>query len=108
MLRSWASGLPTCRRAGVSFPSYSLRGRAGAPAGCSPRDWGRLLSSRAGSFWRPSLLTTYVFFLLSSEANDILQQQLGEANTTLRAKEVECSKLVAERDLLATQLAEQK
>ena len=53
-------------------------------------------------------MTTCVFFLLSSEANAVLQQQLGEANTALRAKGVECSKLMAERDLLATQLAEQK
>src|SRR4051812_13970627 len=87
------------------FPSS--RGRASAPAGCSPRDSGRLLRSRAGSSWRPSL-TTCAIFILSSEANAVLQQQLGEANTALRAKEVECGKLVTERDLLAAQLAEQK
>ena len=44
----------------------------------------------------------------SSEANAVLQQQLGEANTGLRTKEMECGKLVTERDLLAAQLAEQK
>ena len=33
---------------------------------------------------------------------------MGEANTALRAKGEECSKLTAERDLLATQLAEQR
>nr|XP_045087272.1 uncharacterized protein LOC123494865 [Aegilops tauschii subsp. strangulata] len=44
---------------------------------------------------------------LSEKANAILQQQLGEANTALRAKEAECSKLAEERDRLATQLAEQ-
>ena len=42
-----------------------------------------------------------------AEANATLQQQLGEANTTLRAKEVDFSKLTEERDRLVTQLAEQ-
>ena len=36
-----------------------------------------------------------------------MHQQLGEANTVLRAKEVECGKLAEERDRLVTQLAEQ-
>ena len=36
-----------------------------------------------------------------------MQQQLGEANTALRAKEADCSKLAEERDRLTTQLAEQ-
>ena len=45
-------------------------------------------------------------FSLLAEANAALQQQLGEAKTALRAKEVECSKLAEERDRLATQLAE--
>ena len=36
------------------------------------------------------------------------QQQLGEANTALCAKEEECGKLAEERDRLVTQLAEQK
>ena len=40
--------------------------------------------------------------------NATLQQQLGEANTALRAKEEECSKLATQHDLLAAQLAEQK
>ncbi|XP_044452717.1 uncharacterized protein [Triticum aestivum] len=43
----------------------------------------------------------------SRKANAILQQQLGEANAALHAKEVDCSKLAEERDRLATQLAEQ-
>ena len=33
---------------------------------------------------------------------------MGEANTALCAKEVECGKLATERDLLAAQLAEQR
>ena len=33
---------------------------------------------------------------------------MSEANSALRAKGEECSRLAAERDLLATQLAEQK
>ena len=36
-----------------------------------------------------------------------MQQQLGEANTVLRAKEVECGKLAEEHDRLVAQLAEQ-
>ena len=36
-----------------------------------------------------------------------MQHQLGEANTVLRAKEADCSKLAEERDRLVTQLAEQ-
>src|SRR4051812_15051230 len=51
---------------------------------------------------------TCVLFLFSSKTNAVLQEQLGAANTTLRAKEADCSKLVTERDLLAAQLAEQK
>nr|XP_020195158.1 uncharacterized protein LOC109780987 [Aegilops tauschii subsp. strangulata] len=43
----------------------------------------------------------------SRKANATLQQQLGEANTALRAKEADCSKLAEERDRLTTQLAEQ-
>jgi len=35
-----------------------------------------------------------------------LQQQQGEANTTLRAKEEQRSKLAEERDRLVAQLAE--
>ena len=42
-----------------------------------------------------------------AEANAALQQQLGEANTALRAKEADYSKLAEERDRLVTQLAEQ-
>ena len=48
----------------------------------------------------------FPFFVSCAEANTALQQQLGEANTALRAKEAECNKLVEERDLLVTQLAE--
>ena len=36
-----------------------------------------------------------------------MQQQLGEANTALHAKEEECGKLAEERDRLVAQLAEQ-
>ena len=35
-----------------------------------------------------------------------MQQQLGEANTALRAKEAECNVLAQERDRLAKQLTE--
>jgi hypothetical protein len=52
------------------------------------------------------LLITFSFSLLA-EANAVLQQQLGEANTALRVKEADCSKLAEERDRLVTQLAEQ-
>ena len=53
------------------------------------------------------LIVDVLFSSTFAEANAILQQQLGEASTALRAKEAECSKLVEERDRLATQLAEQ-
>nr|XP_020147999.1 uncharacterized protein LOC109733208 [Aegilops tauschii subsp. strangulata] len=43
----------------------------------------------------------------SRKANAALQQQLGEANTALRAKEDECSKAVQERDRLAKELKDQ-
>ena len=37
-----------------------------------------------------------------AEANATLQQQLGEGNTALRAKEADCSKLAEERDRLVS------
>ena len=46
--------------------------------------------------------------MFPSGANAALQQQLSEANSALLAKGEECGKLTAERDLLTTQLAEQK
>ena len=51
-------------------------------------------------------LTSFHFY--SAVANATLKQQLGEANTALHAKGEECSKLAAERDLLAVQLVEQR
>ena len=42
------------------------------------------------------------------EANAALQQQLGEANTALRAKEADCNELAEECDRLVTQLAEKQ
>ena len=36
-----------------------------------------------------------------------MQQQLGEAQTALRAKEEECSKAAQERDRLVKELADQ-
>ena len=42
-----------------------------------------------------------------AEANAVLQWQLGEANTALRAKEVDCGKLAEERDRLVVRLVEQ-
>ena len=41
-----------------------------------------------------------------AEANAALQQQLGEANTALCAKEADRSKLAKEHDRLVVQLAE--
>nr|XP_020187552.1 uncharacterized protein LOC109773267 [Aegilops tauschii subsp. strangulata] len=43
----------------------------------------------------------------SRKANATLQQQLGEANTALRAKEADYNRLAEERDRLVTQRAEQ-
>ena len=48
-------------------------------------------------------LSSFPFF----RGQRCLQQQLGEANTALRGKEAECSKLTEERDRLVAQLAEQ-
>src|SRR3954464_11615549 len=102
MLKSWASGLPTCRRAGVSF---LFRGGALAhPRAVVPEiraDCSAVGPDLPGDFPDDSCS-------FSSEANVVLQEQLGAANAALRAKEADCSKLAAERDLLATQLAEQK
>ena len=55
------------------------------------------------------MLTVVVsfFFYFFAEANATLQRQLGEANTALHAKEVDCNKLPEEHDRLVTQLAEQ-
>ena len=66
------------------------------------------MSSRAGSPGvHSSLLMTDIPPPPFSEANAALQQQLGEANTAMRAKEEECGKLAEERDRLVAQLAEQ-
>nr|XP_020168930.1 enolase-phosphatase E1-like [Aegilops tauschii subsp. strangulata] len=43
----------------------------------------------------------------SRKANAALQQQLGEANTVLRAKEIECDKAVQECDRLKKELKDQ-
>ena len=51
---------------------------------------------------------THLSLPCSSEANAVLQEQFGEANTACHAKEEECGKLATKRDLLAAQLAEQK
>ena len=48
-----------------------------------------------------------LFFLVFTGANATLQQHLGEAQTMLRPKEEECSKVVQERDRLAKKLADQ-
>ena len=47
------------------------------------------------------------FFSSFLETNAALQQQLGEANTALHAKEDECNRVAQERDRLAKQLADQ-
>jgi len=51
---------------------------------------------------------TDTFSSSSAEANATLQQQLGEANTALHAKEADCNKLAKERDRLVTQLGERR
>ena len=53
-------------------------------------------------------MTDAFFFFFFFRGQRHATAAVGEANTTLRAKEEECNKLAAERDLLATQLAEQK
>ena len=81
-------------------------GRVSAPTGCSPRDSGRLLSSRV----RSSLTTSYFSSSssVSAAANAILRAQLGESQTALRAKDAELAALVQERDRLVKKLADQE
>ena len=89
---------------------FLLRGCVSAPTGCSPRDSGRLLSSRAESsrcLLVFSLIVDRLFFLVFAETNAALRQELGEARTALHAKEAECSKAAEERDRLAKELADQ-
>ena len=80
-------------------------GRVSAPTGCSPRDSGRLLSSRVGSRLP---LTVLSFSAVSAAANASLRAQLGESQTALRAKDAELAALVQERDRLAKKLADQE
>ena len=80
-------------------------GRVSAPTGCSPRDSGRLLSSRVGS----SLTISYCSSsAVSAAANASLRAQLGESQTALRAKDAELAALVQERDRLVKKLADQE
>ena len=87
-------------RAGVSASSFFLMwGCVSAPTGCSPRDSGRLLGSRVGSF-----LTTSFFSAMSAAANAKLREQLGGTQAALRAKEAKFDALAQERDRLAKRL----
>ena len=52
-------------------------------------------------------MTDALSYFPFTKVNAALQQQMGEANTGLRSKEAECSKLAKERDRLVAQLAEQ-
>ena len=90
------------------FIFYLMWGCVSAPTGCSPRDSGRLLSSQARSFLATSFLLLFFFFTISAEANADLREQLGGAQTALRAKEAECNTLAQERDRLAKWLADQE
>ena len=91
---------------GTCFVLYLMWGRVSAPTGCSPRDSGRLLSSRVGS----SLTTSYFSSSssVSAATNGSLRAQLGESQTALRAKDAELAALVQERDRLVKKLADQE
>ena len=78
-------------------------GRVSAPTGCSPRDSGRLLSSRVGSSLTISYCSSSSDFVA---ANASLRAQLGESQTALRAKDAELAALVQERDRLVKKLAD--
>ena len=80
-------------------------GRVSAPTGCSPRDSGRLLSSRVGSSLTISYCSSSSDF---AAANASLRAQLGESQTALRAKDAELAALVQERDRLVKKLADQE
>ena len=88
------------------FVFYLTWGRVSAPTGCSPRDSGRLLSCRAESFLATSFLLLF-FFTISAEANADLREQLGGAQTALRAKEAKYNALAQEHDRLVNKLADQ-
>ena len=53
-------------------------------------------------------LIAFFFFAISAEANADLREQLGGAQTALRAKEAECNALAQERDRLVKKLADQE
>ena len=50
----------------------------------------------------------FFFFFISAGANTDLREQLGGAQSALRAKETECNTLAEERDRLAKKLADQE
>src|SRR3954468_13018062 len=52
------------------------------------------------------IVSSFVFMLAGANAD--LREQLGRAQTALRAKEAECNALVLERDRLAKKLADQE
>ena len=98
-LGKWTADMAESRSRSSSFFS-SLRGRASAPAGCSPRDSGRLLSSRVES----SLSISYCSSSSAdfAAANASLRAQLGESQTAIRAKDAELAAFVQERDRLVS------
>ena len=81
-------------------------GRVSAPTGCSPRDSGRLLSSRVGSSLTISYCSSSSFDFAAANAS--LRAQLGESQTALRAKDAKLAALVQERDRLVKKLADQE
>ena len=92
---------------GKCFVFYLTWGRISAPTGCSPRDSGRLLGSRVGSFLTTSSYCSFFFCCLCSGQRRS-EAQLGESQTALRAKDAELAALVQERDRLAKKLADQE
>ena len=93
---------------GKFFVLYLTWGRVSAPTGCSPRDSGRLLSSRVGSSLTTSSYCFFFFSAIPAAANASLRAQLGGSQAALRAKEAEFAALVQERDRLAKRLADQE
>ena len=83
-------------------------GRVSAPTGCSPRDSGRLLSSRVGCSLTTSSSLLLYFSAIPAAASASLREQLGGTQAALRAKEANFAALAQERDRLAKRLADQE
>nr|XP_020197441.1 eukaryotic translation initiation factor 3 subunit A-like [Aegilops tauschii subsp. strangulata] len=100
-----SSSIPDAEATGAA-PAHWVRGGGTGPLNQAILDVQGNLRAEANTLKRCN--KAFLESHAAIRANAALQQQqLGEANTALRAKEADCSKLAEERDRLVTQLAEQ-